>query len=463
MACSIIRNKQTNEIEQVLAPNGKESNLYKEILKLNPDKEAALRSWAQVYTPSFKQWFGNWEKGEGSKAVDQNGEPLLVYHGSKITSDIRQFNSGVTYTTTDYNYALKNFAFGAKENVYPLFVKIDNPLDADKEGKTIMDLPEEIALKSKDFLAPRFIKEWLGKNFDGVYGTDSFGKAADVSEGKVYVAFEPNQIKSLYNEGTFSETTEDIYNQLTSKETEEANQQLNTYLSDFLKPFGVQVRDFEEYKNRTGQDGLGATDVLNKLIYLSSQAKIDTMPEEAAHMAIMLMGEKHPDINFLLENIEYWSEYEGIKKEYSEKYKGNQKMIKLEAIAKLISGSIVNKYKETGGDKKLIEKALAFINSFFQKIREMFLKKNAFYNPMGYGVHLADKIAINMLAGNTNYIANLENSKKALSYDEALENNPFAKSIIDRYTKGRYNFKLVGSLAKDIQLMLIIFQLLDIE
>jgi hypothetical protein len=30
------------------------------------------------------------------------------------------------------------------------------------------------------------------------------------------------------------------------------------------------------------------------------------------------MGEKHPDINFLLNNIEYWSEYQGIKKEYSE-------------------------------------------------------------------------------------------------------------------------------------------------
>ena len=79
----------------MLAPNGKESKLYQQILKVNPDKEAALRSWAQVYTPSFKQWFGDWEKGQGSKVVDDNGEPLLVYHGSKITSDIRQFNSGV--------------------------------------------------------------------------------------------------------------------------------------------------------------------------------------------------------------------------------------------------------------------------------------------------------------------------------------------------------------------------------
>ena len=31
MACSIIRNKETSDIEKVLAPNGKESILYKDI------------------------------------------------------------------------------------------------------------------------------------------------------------------------------------------------------------------------------------------------------------------------------------------------------------------------------------------------------------------------------------------------------------------------------------------------
>ena len=98
MACSIIRNKETKEIEQVLAPNGKESKLYQDILKVNPDKEAALRSWAQVYTPSFKQWFGDWEKGEESvglekfknKLIDIIGEDKIkeLYAGTDV-----KFNS----------------------------------------------------------------------------------------------------------------------------------------------------------------------------------------------------------------------------------------------------------------------------------------------------------------------------------------------------------------------------------
>ena len=61
------------------APNGKPTNLNK-------------RQWVQVRTPAFKKWFGDWEaaaKANGvwvddsvSKAVDDNGEPMVVYHGT---------------------------------------------------------------------------------------------------------------------------------------------------------------------------------------------------------------------------------------------------------------------------------------------------------------------------------------------------------------------------------------------
>ena len=51
------------------APNGKPT-------KLNE------RQWLQVRTPSFKAWFGDWENDpeHASKVVDENGEPLVVYH-----------------------------------------------------------------------------------------------------------------------------------------------------------------------------------------------------------------------------------------------------------------------------------------------------------------------------------------------------------------------------------------------
>ena len=54
-----------------LAPNGKPSNLTPKQYKL-------------VRTPAFKKWFGDWENDpeNASKVVDENGEPLVVYHGT---------------------------------------------------------------------------------------------------------------------------------------------------------------------------------------------------------------------------------------------------------------------------------------------------------------------------------------------------------------------------------------------
>lgn len=79
MACSIIRN-QSGEIKSILAPNSKESILYKDILNIPAiagDKEKALRMWATAYTPEFKDLHGDWENGDGLIDLDENGEPVV--------------------------------------------------------------------------------------------------------------------------------------------------------------------------------------------------------------------------------------------------------------------------------------------------------------------------------------------------------------------------------------------------
>ena len=53
------------------------------ISRLSPEMQAYVR------TPEFKAWFGDWENdpGHSSKVVDENGEPLLVWHGSNKSFD----------------------------------------------------------------------------------------------------------------------------------------------------------------------------------------------------------------------------------------------------------------------------------------------------------------------------------------------------------------------------------------
>ena len=71
--------------EQRTAPNGEPSNLNEVQYDL-------------VRTPEFKSWFGDWEQAyrtgnyDGvSKIIDENGEPMVVYHGS-IESNIKEFS-----------------------------------------------------------------------------------------------------------------------------------------------------------------------------------------------------------------------------------------------------------------------------------------------------------------------------------------------------------------------------------
>jgi hypothetical protein len=63
-----------------IAPNGEPSNLKPKLYKL-------------VRTKEFKDWFGDWENDpkNSSKIVDRNGEPMIVYHGTK--NDFYQFDT----------------------------------------------------------------------------------------------------------------------------------------------------------------------------------------------------------------------------------------------------------------------------------------------------------------------------------------------------------------------------------
>ena len=74
------------------APNGKPTKLTE-------------RQWVQVRTKAFKDWFGNWENdpANASKVVDENGEPMVVYHGTPHAG-FTVFNPA-SYFTANKDYA----------------------------------------------------------------------------------------------------------------------------------------------------------------------------------------------------------------------------------------------------------------------------------------------------------------------------------------------------------------------
>ncbi|WP_326430456.1 LPD23 domain-containing protein (plasmid) [Stutzerimonas frequens] len=103
---------------------------------------AVLQSWAsvketdeQLASKSFSRWFGS------SQAVNDNGEPLRMYHGTG--QDIAEFRGTTIWASTspslanDYAEYRGEWQPGAHANVMPVYLKAERPFDADKLEKTV--------------------------------------------------------------------------------------------------------------------------------------------------------------------------------------------------------------------------------------------------------------------------------------------------------------------------------------
>ena len=168
-----------------LAHNGELSNL-------------PYREWVTVRTPSFIRWFGDWinDPESASKVVDENGEPLVVYHGSY--NDFSVFDRTKTRANMDIQ---GNFfspwyedSEGYGPNVRAFFLNLRNPATS-RDGYGALN-----TFRGQNNAGVRARELLVRKGFDGVN-----------NDSEEYIAFEPNQIKSIDNLGSFDESNPDIY------------------------------------------------------------------------------------------------------------------------------------------------------------------------------------------------------------------------------------------------------------
>lgn len=184
----ILANAKRDSEDNLLAPNGKKSNLTE-------------RQYAQVRTKSFKDWFGDWENNpsEASKVVDENGEPLVVYHSTNKIFNIYKERDGIHFGS--YNTALGV----ANEKFDPTFDTIEEAQASIAKGKFRINqvfLNIRNPKQSKD-LGTGW-KQLITEGFDG-------GLYRAVEGDTSFVVFDSNQIKSATdNIGAFSNKDDDI-------------------------------------------------------------------------------------------------------------------------------------------------------------------------------------------------------------------------------------------------------------
>jgi hypothetical protein len=211
------------EVRYFAGGEGVEGPMMPELLeKYMPPSELAL-------DPNFRRFF------EGSKAVDEHGEPLRLYHGTG--SDVKDFNAPA-FLTPDISgaewYAMNR---GDNPNIMPVYLGAKNIFDARGEQgmMSLIDAAKRAQIPvnvSRDdygwsFESPRIsevssyggdspldllyapeMREQLQKEgFDAVRAWDALSN----SEIEAYVALQPTQIKSaIGNRGTYDLEDPDI-------------------------------------------------------------------------------------------------------------------------------------------------------------------------------------------------------------------------------------------------------------
>lgn len=302
----ILKNAPRDSQGRLLAPNGKPSNLTE-------------KQYAQVRTKAFKDWFGDWENNpsQASKVVDENGEPLVVYHYTD--------NEGLTKFSTEFdNYfsktgGTKKAIFFTTDNVVPgsednfltsrkaklsLFLNIKNletfngtKDDLHKQGTSY----REVVNKSS---------EREGSENGIVFtGFDDNRKENQT----IYIVHNPNQIKSATdNLGAFSSTENDI-----TDDTYDSNilaEEWGHFVVDAVKDNPLRDRMLNSLKNEK---------VLQRVL---------------------------------------GSEYD----RYNDVYKGDIDLMAKEALGKMMA-QVLNNYDPTAPNDRLFERYKKSVLDFFGK------------------------------------------------------------------------------------------------
>ena len=172
---------------------------------------------ADLSDPAFRAWFMN------SKVVDESGEPAVVYHGTVGDFDVFRQTRDVGFhfgTKAAAAARLKHHATDVMtkdrpQNVMPVYLSVQKPLEL---GDLLTWEPDDISreLVSRDIFSQgeyervamrgsrddrnrELVVLLKSKGYDGA----SYKNAAEDIGSTTWVAFDPWQVKSVFNRGTW--------------------------------------------------------------------------------------------------------------------------------------------------------------------------------------------------------------------------------------------------------------------
>ena len=188
------------------APNGADT-------KLTPEQ------WAMVRTENFKNWFGDWENDpeNASKVVDENGEPMVVYHGSDRAA-FAAFNTKMSEAEVIFMSSSPNTAGTYTPQNKPSLRKV-------YDNSQFFDFESEVKEASRE--AARIVKEEYGFDVPDDFFVESFRNGV----GKTGKEIEEAGYEAIYK---VTQKTKPIEPERPDLDTSDARKMLQQ-LSDYKK------------------------------------------------------------------------------------------------------------------------------------------------------------------------------------------------------------------------------------
>lgn len=225
-----------------------------------------------IESQQFKRWFGDWENDpqKASKAVDEQGRPLLLYHQTSQQANFGEFDlaregsaafdsgtpEGIYLKTTPEELKLGK----GQQKQMEMYANIRQPLEAkdraalveqlrqDEQYRGLKDKLEALEnryeklleeAEAKEDEADRILEEWRkeeetlsrqahkraaaylkSQGYDGVHLLKDEGGTGKGSV-ETWIAFSANQVKSTDNVGTYSKKENNIFYSLRTVSAQE--------------------------------------------------------------------------------------------------------------------------------------------------------------------------------------------------------------------------------------------------
>lgn len=296
------------------------------------EKLNAIKEWKEKGTDSkyFKKWFGD------SKVVDESGKPLVVYHGSP-SHDITIFDSGkslygeiskgfnfFTNKKSAYQNSAKDYAefagtdgFRRNGKVYETYLKIQKPLHIKytSNAMTLYNGGKQYAtpVEYYDTNYKEIKEKYNNGDYDGII-IENTDKNND--DSIIYLVSNPEQIKSVNNQGTFDESNPNIYFQRATNN----NNNVVDLTNDFEK--APSIDEVKAYINEIVENGTKfATLSPNWFVDIKGGAKKKDHIIKSSNFKNMNKAERKRHDKYvmslekLLANAEYAGEKENTKKD----------------------------------------------------------------------------------------------------------------------------------------------------